>query len=262
MGDFRNYTDTINHEILVTDLKRLGFSSELINLLKTYLSVHSFSKKDNPEQYGLKQGVPLIALFANIYLNDMDKDIGPKVQFYRRVGDDFIIFDPSKEKLVEIKKRIENEAQKKKLTVTMKLQKTTEPFDFLGYSFWNQIISIKQTSLSKIQQRWKKQLKYTNANTHEKMRYLRILCYAKGENCFHYDFVQLVKQYQFVSDKKQIKDLSHFFFRLVTRYFFNAYTPKLHRETQKIVQNIKIPSLYAYFSKIHSGEKSFSDFVL
>jgi hypothetical protein len=40
-------------------------------------------------------GSPMSVLFFNLYLNDMDKMIGQKYAFYRRVGDDFIIFDTS-----------------------------------------------------------------------------------------------------------------------------------------------------------------------
>jgi len=66
--DFAAYSDFIDHNILIKKLEDLNFTSKVIDLLKLFIDVKVFNQNRKPGQdYGLMQGVPLIALFANIY---------------------------------------------------------------------------------------------------------------------------------------------------------------------------------------------------
>ncbi len=88
---------------MIKKLQQIDLPDNVIELLKLFIynSVYKDEKLYQPK-VGVVQGVPLIALFANLYLNDLDKYLGRKVSLYRRIGDDMILMDKNKEKLEKL----------------------------------------------------------------------------------------------------------------------------------------------------------------
>lgn len=94
--DIRKYFENIDHEILLEIMENKIQDEKILNLLR--IIIESFHKETG-------KGVPLgnitSQIFANIYLNELDKfvsnDLG--IKDYVRYNDDFIVLDQDKEKL-------------------------------------------------------------------------------------------------------------------------------------------------------------------
>lgn len=91
-----------------------------------------------PKNKGLPIGNLTSQFFANVYLNELDQYIKHtlKARYYLRYVDDLILLDSSKERLLEMKKHIEDFLQRR-LTLSLKkefkLRRVSEGADFLGY---------------------------------------------------------------------------------------------------------------------------------
>jgi len=97
VADVADYFNHIDVAILKKKLLFLNFSEPVLKLLNLFITNQKIQdgKIIQPAK-GLIAGTPLIPILANLYLNDLDKYCGPRIDFYRRVGDDFIIFDQKK----------------------------------------------------------------------------------------------------------------------------------------------------------------------
>jgi len=257
--DFSSYSDFIEYKVLTEIIEKLGFSKKVMQLLKLFINVKVFddSGLETEKQYGLMQGVPLIALFANIYLNDLDKYIGKKAQFYRRVGDDLIICDPNKEKLEEIYSEVLKATEENNLIIKKektKLINSSQEFNFLGYTFKENTVRIKDTGIKRIVSRWKTKLRYSHLKEQRKIRILRELLYGEGVN-MQIEFKQIVKQYMFVDEQAQFKKLYSTFIKLLVKFFYGKYSERNHRLTLKLIENVNIPSLYKNYIDLHNGKK-------
>jgi hypothetical protein len=91
-----------------------------------------------PKSRGLPIGNLTSQFFANVYMNEFDNYIKRvlKVKRYIRYVDDFVLFDSSKERLIILKKQIE-EYLAKELKLSLRddsrLKLHTQGLDFLGY---------------------------------------------------------------------------------------------------------------------------------
>ncbi len=96
--DIKKFFDTIDHNVLLTILKKKIKDNDTAWLLSRIIS--SFSS--NYSLLGIDKGVPIgnltSQLFANIYLGELDKFIkqGLKVKYYVRYTDDFLIISKNK----------------------------------------------------------------------------------------------------------------------------------------------------------------------
>jgi len=101
-ADVKKFFDNINHQRLL-DIISLRVSDEkAINLLKEIIKTHV---QAGSEGKGIPIGNLTSQIFANIYLNELDRFIkhSIKPRAYIRYGDDFIIISEKVEKLKEIR---------------------------------------------------------------------------------------------------------------------------------------------------------------
>ena len=264
-SDISDYTESIEHNILIKKLKKTGLNEKIIKLLKLFIKNPIISNgKLNYWDKGVIQGVPVITFFANIYLNKMDKYVGKKVELYRRVGDDFIIFDKNLKKVKRMKNYILKTVENLGLHISQSktnLIKSNKKFSFLGYEFENRKISINQASVKKAFSFWKKKLRYYDMSDQKKIYTLKKILY-NYDNCIHDQFVEIISAYKYANDKNQIKKMSEKFFRILTKYFFKHYSHRNQRLTKKLLSDIEIPSLYKYFLDFHHGKKSITEISL
>jgi retron-type reverse transcriptase len=259
-GDVSKYTDSLDKKTLLLKLEKAGLDKSVIELLKLFIfnSTLKGNKIVKPK-VGVMQGVPLIPHFANFYLNDLDNIVGKKVSLYRRVGDDFIIFDRDFEKVSGMKNFILDEAKKLKLEVSLektKIFKSNERFSFVGYVFENKKIRIRDNSVKKALLRWSRKLKYFNASDFVKKRKLEAILY-KDVDSIHNQFVHYIATYRQADDYNQIKSIFEKFLRILTKYFFETYSERNQRILlNDILKGMKIPSLYKYFIDFHNGRKT------
>lgn len=102
--DIRKYFENINHEALLGLLRQEIHDEKITNLLK--IIIKSFNAETGK---GLPLGNITSQIFANVYLNELDKFIADELglaNHYVRYCDDFIIFGHDKIKLVEDAEKI------------------------------------------------------------------------------------------------------------------------------------------------------------
>ena len=264
-ADISDYTENIDKDILKEKLLEIGIPGNVMKLLNLFIdnSVLSDGKIIYPKK-GVIQGVPIITFFANIYLNDIDKYIGKKVSLYRRVGDDFILFDKSLKKIQDMRYFTLDETKKLGLIIKgdkTKLIKSSKRFTFLGYDFFDRKIHIHQSSVNKAIISWRKRLKYYPVSTEEKNKRLLKILYEDSDS-IHNQFIEFIASYKHADDSKQIKKISEDFFRILTKYFFKQYSHRNQRLAKDLVKQFKIPSLYKYYLDFHNGKKTIAELSL
>lgn len=164
IGDLADYSNYIQHEPLKEKINKLNLDKKIEELL--FLFIDNEIVRDGqiirPDE-GLVQGVPLVALFNNLYLDDFDKYAGPRADLYKRVGDDLIIFDRNIKKLEPLQDRLLKEAKDLGLKVNLektKLQTADKEFTFLGYYFKEGKISLPSHFYEATIKKWKKDFSY------------------------------------------------------------------------------------------------------
>jgi RNA-directed DNA polymerase len=260
VGDISNYCDNIDKDILRNKIKIFNFDEDTNKLIDLFIEnpyIENGVKKHL--DLGLVHGEPLISLFYNIYVDDIDKSIGKNISLYRRVGDDFILIDKSLEKINQQKEFLINKLTEYKIDSTKQkikvLKASEEPFEFLGYKFENGIISIRDRSVKKIIQRWKKQLKFYPVDVEKKITGLKKKIFENNPSMGH-DLEQIVRLYSQTTDVDQIKKISEYFFKLITVYLLGSYSDRNHRQAKVMTKDLKFPTLYENYVKVHSGGKA------
>lgn len=164
IGDLSDYSNYIRHDALKAKLLKVGLETKVLELLHLFIAnrVIREGRIEEPE-LGLVQGVPLIALFNNLYLDDFDKKIGPKVDLYRRVGDDLIAYSQNNNLLIEVEKNLFQEAKDLGLKVNEDktgLKLAANSFNFLGYHFSQGLVSLPANFYKALVQKWSSQFSY------------------------------------------------------------------------------------------------------
>jgi retron-type reverse transcriptase len=162
--DLKQYSENIDREILLNQLAELNLSQSVLDLVRLFVYQRVVREGEVIElSRGLVQGVPLVALFANLYLNKIDHWVGREVSFYRRVGDDLIVCDQSETKVMEVYNYLQSALADLKLEIQtnkVKLIRSSEPFEFLGYRLAAGRVSISPSGEKKIINHWRRVLHY------------------------------------------------------------------------------------------------------
>lgn len=257
VADLSDYSNYIRHDCLRSKIKQMGLEKSVEELLFLFIGneVIREGKIVKPE-VGLVQGVPLIALFNNLYLDDFDKYIGPKTDFYRRVGDDLVMFDRLPERLKPLQIKLEEEV--KTLGLKMNLEKTTlQPasasFNFLGYHFKSGQVSLPANYVRAVVNKWRQQFPYHGSRGEMKKKSLLQKALRRDRQNLREQFQQLADQKKLVTDEGQLRQLSEAFFRVLTRYFFENYTPRNRRLLSEKLNKMGLQSIYKYFLSMRYG---------
>jgi RNA-directed DNA polymerase len=141
--DIKKFFDTIDHDILLSILKKKIKDEDTVWLLKQIIS--SFSS--NHSLLGIEKGVPIgnltSQLFANTYLGGFDQFMKNqlKIKYYLRYTDDFLIISENRDYLEKLLHNIVSflgeELSLKIHQEKTKIQKTSQGVDFLGYVVFN-----------------------------------------------------------------------------------------------------------------------------
>ena len=105
-ADIKHYFPEVNHDILISIIKRRIKDEKFIWLIKKII-------KNTPNGSDQEKGMPLGNLtsqfFANVYLNELDYFVkhSLKAKYYIRYVDDFVILHSSKEQLKIWKDKIQ-----------------------------------------------------------------------------------------------------------------------------------------------------------
>ncbi len=131
--DVHKFFDSINHKLLLELIGRKIEDTGAVWLIENIIK--SFGGED---RNGLPLGNVTSQLFANIYLNELDRFIKHqlKIKYYVRYSDDFVILDKNKEVLEFYAKNIDaflNSCLRLAFSGRPVIRKFTQGIDFLGY---------------------------------------------------------------------------------------------------------------------------------
>jgi len=159
--DISRYFQNINHDILFNLVKKKIRDQEILNLIKTIIDSHS-------------PGVPIgnltSQLFANIYLNELDKFIKHtlRLKYYLRYMDDFLILGYNKKELWSLKDQIQEFLrQRLKLEFNPKqlgVSPASQGIDFLGYVVFPYYCLLRQSTIRRYIKKIKAKIKKSGPN--------------------------------------------------------------------------------------------------
>ena len=158
--DITKYFPSIDHEILLNLLKKIGFSEDEMWMIEKLIK-----EQPNDANIGLPLGNQSSQWFALLYLNVIDRFVKEvlRVKGYIRYMDDMILIHRDKSYLQHCLKEIENKCKKDlKLSLNQKTQigVVRNGIDFLGYRhILNKNGSITRKLRASSKQRLKRHLK-------------------------------------------------------------------------------------------------------
>ncbi|MFA1822980.1 reverse transcriptase domain-containing protein [Virgibacillus oceani] len=156
--DIEKFYDNINHDILISKVKRKVRKKELINLISNAIKTPTISsttrKPYTKNKRGVPQGLSISNILANIYMNNLDRVFENQNAFayFRYVDDVLIICNKAG------KEKIESKLEKhiKNLGLTYNKDKKqygflSQEFSFLGYNFNNKIAGVREANIFKLE---------------------------------------------------------------------------------------------------------------
>lgn len=140
--DLKAYFDTVNHDMLMKFLERYISDRWTLRLIRRFLTSGTMNgKMFESSEIGTPQGGPISPLLANIYLNELDKELIKRGHPFVRYADDCNIFVKSpragERVLASITRFLEKEL---KLTVNQEKTKVVpaSKMKFLGFTIGNE----------------------------------------------------------------------------------------------------------------------------
>jgi len=146
--DIRKYFQSVDQKILTTILSDKIKDEKIMQIIEKIISSFEFG--------GIPLGNVTSQIFANIYLNELDRFVKKelKIRFYIRYNDDFVIFDDRKEKLAKYLVLIrEFLIEKLKLEIPenkSEIRHLKHGMEFLGYKIFPDHVLLREQTKAKI----------------------------------------------------------------------------------------------------------------
>ena len=154
-ADIQKYFENVEHEILLSIIKKGIADKKIIWLIRKILANSSSQSK------GMALGNLTSQFFANVYLNEFDWFVKTKLKakYYIRYVDDFVIFETDKKKLEFYKEEI-NLFLKSKLKIQLHQDKSNilslgRTINFLGFRVFNYHKMLKKSNIRKMKKKLK-----------------------------------------------------------------------------------------------------------
>lgn len=137
--DLKGYFDTVNHDLLIHQLRERISDKRVLRLIGKYLRAGVRLEDGSTQKTvkGVPQGGPLSPLLANVMLDPLDKKIEAMGLPFARYADDFLIVTQSKATAVEVMAQIREYVEGKlKLLVNQDKSKVAPlgQCSFLGFN--------------------------------------------------------------------------------------------------------------------------------
>lgn len=252
--DLKNYSDRIDRDKMFAQLQAIFPDQKVLELLRLFIfnKVYRDGVCLTPDK-GLVQGVPLIALFANLYLTDLDFKYQAQADFYIRVGDDIALLDPNLEKLQGILTELSEDIVARGLEINQKklfIGAAKDRFSFLGYAFNSGLIGLESGFIRRIEMEWKKLLIYQHSAEWAKRRIIMKMM-SRPNRSINDQFLKIVQDKCQINDSVQIKKMSEKFFSILTKFFYEHYSPRNRRRLEGDLKEFGIVSLYNTYKNFH-----------
>lgn len=141
-ADINSYFDTIDHDILMEEVRKVVADGRVLSLLRAFLEQDIM---DGVAQWtplrGSPQGAVISPLLANIHLHPIDLALAASGIEFVRYADDLVLLCKSETAAMNALELLQGLMQKRKLTLhpdkTRVVDALNDPkgFDFLGYTF-------------------------------------------------------------------------------------------------------------------------------
>jgi len=138
--DLKSYFDTINHQKLMHRMQWYIDDKNILQLIWNFLNasvMDGFILSKHEE--GAPQGGPLSPLLANVYLDQLDKELEKRGHRFVRYADDFVIFVKSTRAAERVKGSITEYLEDKlRLIINQEKSQITKAhkLEFLSYRMW------------------------------------------------------------------------------------------------------------------------------
>lgn len=256
--DLKNYSDRIDKNLMYAQLKKIFSDQKILDILRLFIfnTIYRSGELQKLPQ-GLVQGVPLIALFANLYLTDLDFKYQNQAAFYIRVGDDLAFLDPDQNKLQAISCELTIDLKTRGLEINQKklfLGAARDKFSFLGYAFKAGIIGLEPAFIERIESEWKNILVYQHFTDYAKKNIIKRIMRGPDSN-FNSQFIKIIKDKPQINDSAQVKKISEDFFAILTKFFYKRYSPRNRRLLTDRLKDFSIVSLYNMYKKFHYDKR-------
>jgi len=159
--DLEKFFDRVNHDMLMGRLAKRIADKRVLRLIRGYLEAGVLANGVVRERdIGTPQGGPLSPLLANVFLDDVDRELEKRGHAFVRYADDLNVYVRSEragERVMESMKRL---YAKLRLTINESKSAVAPVTErkFLGYSFWEDEegelrLRIAERPLSKFRER-------------------------------------------------------------------------------------------------------------
>lgn len=246
--DIKKYADYVDHKFMMEVFEKMGLEEKVLKLIYNVIK-QPYIKRGDIMSYrrGVLQGMTFCPHCLNLNVNYMDDIVGEQVDLYRRIGDDFILMDKDKDKLLKIKDYLEKEVKKINLEFNEGKGQfgniSTMTFDFHGLQYKDGKVQFPQKSINRITKSWKRQLKF-NPRLSEKSRIKKLQNFLwldkKVKNQY---LASYARAYQFVTDTEQVQYLSKRLFNIITKFFTGRLTYKAKKQTKEILKKCPFTTL-------------------
>jgi|SRR3989344_1013611 len=209
-ADIKQYFETVNHEILLSILKKKIQDGRLLALIRKILANYL----GNVPGVGMPLGNLTSQFFANVYLNELDQFVKHKLRakYYLRYVDDFVILHLSRKLLERYKSEI-NQFLQQRLALTLHPQKSQviklqKGINFLGFRIFHYHRLIRKKNMKKFERKFEvmKSLYQQGLLNREKAveKFEGWLAYASQGNTYKYRTAMMSKFNQYFPAQKEI----------------------------------------------------------
>ncbi len=147
-ADIKHYFETVDHEILISIVRRKIHDENIIWILRKILE----NFETNLKGKGMPLGNLTSQFFANVYLNELDHFVKGKLKakYYIRYVDDFVILDSNKQMLLYYKNVIDcflkNHLLLELHPAKSKIIPLSQGISFLGYKIFYKYKRLRKTN--------------------------------------------------------------------------------------------------------------------
>jgi hypothetical protein len=254
--DFKDYSDHINKTILLNKLSAMGVDSETLALVQQFVEMPFVRGGEWMSMAeGTMQGIPLVSLFNNIYMSQIDEVVGAQVEFYRRVGDDVIALDCDKEKLEKALVFIRQECKNMRIILNedkTALQLMAEKFEYLGLAFEAGRVFIPESKVTKMIDQMKLLFPaHSMAGNLTKIRRMKrvMVINASGQSALWGNYI---KSLNLLTDMQQLQRVSLKMMTVLWAYLGQGFTAKKMAQGRHLLQasGLNLMSFFDHFKQM------------
>lgn len=269
--DVKNFYPSINHDLLLNELKKKILKKEILNLIENAVSQATVAKPEGkPKLFiskGIPQGLAISNILANIYMIPLDKKHTSSLtyKYFRYVDDILILCNSSELNLIQdeitqdcsdIKLELYKESDHSSKSSSGKI---VDGFLYLGYEFGSKGITVKKKSVDKLRESLIKILTNYKYSKTDDLALLNWAINLRVTGCIFnktkYGWLFFFSQ---INDLPLLYSLDHFITKQIIRFGIDASkikTKKFVRSYYKITKSISKTKYIPNFDKYLFKEK-------